>query len=140
MPSSFLRRIFPRSVVHRIVSYSYGGRRFLTLTLDLGFGGMKIGTHSDLPKDESLEFQLMLGSDCVRVKGRVAYSSYLSGNRNISGVEFIELSAEDHVVLQEHLLDLERLPRPRGMVSAVDNQGIGTGRQVIADKKRRPQP
>jgi hypothetical protein len=140
MPSLVLRRIFPRTVVHRIVSYKHGGRRFLTLTLDLGLGGMKIGTHSDLSKDESLEFKLMLGDDCVRVKGRVVYSSYLSDNRSISGIEFIELSADDHIALQEHLVDLKALPRPRGMVSVVDNQGIEIGGRDTGVKKRRTRP
>jgi len=61
MAVPLLRRAHPRYLVHKIVSYTHGGKDFLTLTVDLGLGGMRINTHFPLPKDEFLNFRLVLG-------------------------------------------------------------------------------
>jgi hypothetical protein len=111
------KRAYPRYPVQKIASYDWQGRQLLTLTLNLGLGGMKINSHLHLPKDECLDFKLVLGADSIRPKGRVAYSAFLPNNQNISGIQFIEISAKDHMALQKCLVSLQGWPRPRGMVS-----------------------
>jgi hypothetical protein len=111
------KRVHPRYPVEKITSYNWQGRRLLTLTLDLGLGGMRIDGHFHLPKNERLGFKLVLGVDSIRPNGRVAYSAFLPNNQNISGIEFIEISAKDHMLLHEYLVSLQNWPRPRGLVS-----------------------
>jgi hypothetical protein len=89
----------------------------LTLTLDLGLGGMKIDTSNRLPKGQFLNFKLVLRADSIWPKGRIAYSKVHLGNRNLSGVQFVELSSEDCISLQKCLAFQEELPKPRGMLS-----------------------
>jgi hypothetical protein len=103
------RRSHPRYPLNKIVSYCHEGESLLTLTLDLGLGGMKIKTHLPLPKDKRLEFKLVLGTDSISPKGRIAYSRFIPGHQMVSGVEFIELSEREQVLLENYLGTLEEL-------------------------------
>ena len=114
------KRAHLRYMVQKIASYDWQGRRLLTLTLDLGLGGMRIDSHFHLPKDECLGFKLVLGADSIRPKGRVAYSGFLPNKQSISGIQFIEISMEDHMLLHEYLVSLQNRPRPREMVFVRD--------------------
>jgi len=86
MSDPLLRRAHPRYLVHKTVSYSYHGKQFLTLTLDLGPGGMKVNTHSCLPEEEHLNLKLILGADSIWPRGRIAYSRFLADKETFSGV------------------------------------------------------
>jgi len=101
------RRSHPRYPVHKLVSYRYEDRSVLTLTVDLGLGGMKIKTQYPLPKDKCVKFKLVLGADSIWPKGRIAYSRFLSGQQSVSGVHFMEISKKDHVSLKNYLATLE---------------------------------
>lgn len=103
------RRGHPRYPIHRIVSYHHEDQSVLTLTLDLGLGGMKIKTYAPLPRDECLRFRLVLGVNSIWLKGRVAYSRLSSDHQAVSGIEFIELSKGDQVSLGDYLSSLERM-------------------------------
>jgi hypothetical protein len=109
------RRDHPRYPIHRIVSYHYRRRSVLTLTLDLGLGGMKIKTQAPLPKNECFRFKLVLGSDSVWPMGRIAYSRLLSDQQVVSGVHFMELSQADLISLKRYLatLDVDSPDYPR---------------------------
>ena len=52
------RRSDRRYSVPKIASYRYEGKSFLTLTMDLGLGGMKIKTPRELAEGEQLDFKL----------------------------------------------------------------------------------
>ena len=104
---SLRRRVYPRYPVHEIVSYHYEDRSVLTLTLDLGLGGMKIKTHDSLPKDESLKVKLVLGLNSIWLEGSVVYSQLTPDLEVVSGIRFIKVSKADHVSLQNYLADLE---------------------------------
>jgi len=108
------RRAHPRYAVHRIASYHYKETSVLTLTLDLGLGGMKIKTHCPLPKDESLRIKLVLGANSIWVKGTVAYSQLTPDMEAVSGIRFKTVSKADRVSLMNCLANLEayghRLP------------------------------
>ena len=117
------RRIHPRYPIQKIASYHYDGRQFLTRTLDLGLGGMKIDTPDCLPRDEYLNFKLLLGPNSIWLKGRIAYSGVHSGNRSLSGVQFVELSSEAYVSLQKCLAFQEEWPKSRGMRSVDGRKG-----------------
>ncbi|NIQ38128.1 MAG: hypothetical protein GTN81_06020 [Proteobacteria bacterium] len=112
------RRSYPRFEVRKLVSYNHGGKRFLTLTLDLALGGMKIETCRDLPHDEDLDFQLILDNRTIWLKGRPVYNHLVSGTMNIAGIQFLGISEEDRDVLQQYLGRLHQLPGPQGMISA----------------------
>jgi hypothetical protein len=123
MSDPLLRRTYPRYRIHKIVSYSYGGKEFITLTLDLGLGGMKLSTYSSLPQDERLSFKLVLGVDSIGPRGRIAYSRFLSDNETFSGVQFIELSSGDLMLLDQYLASLEEWPKPRGLTRSGEKDG-----------------
>lgn len=98
-----LRRSHPRYPVQKITSYHYGGRNFLTLTLDLGVGGMKIKTHQHLSENQLLNFKLVLGQNSVRLRGRIVYSQFLPDKQSVSGIEFIGISDRDRTALADYL-------------------------------------
>jgi hypothetical protein len=108
----------PRYPVHKIVSFDYGGRHFLTLTVDLGLEGMKIENPLSLPADEHLNFKLVLGAKCIWPRGRIISTSPLSHSQIVSEVRFTELSKQDYRLLQGYLAALQEVPKPWGMVSA----------------------
>lgn len=104
------RRRYPRYTFHRIVSYKRRGKQFLTLTLDLAIGGMKIKTDRPLPKDDRLSFKLVLGDHCIWLKGRIAHSGSLPDKQRVSDVQFVDLSREDYAILQRYLSTMEEWP------------------------------
>jgi hypothetical protein len=97
------RRRYPRFLVQKIVSYCHGGQWFMTLTLDLGLGGMKIETYTRLPEDERLDIELVLGRDSIGPKGRIVYTQFPPERQPVSGVHFCDISKRDQNVLQYYL-------------------------------------
>ena len=97
------RRSYPRSQVHKVVSYTHGQKQLLTLTVDLALGGMKIKTHEKLPKNECLSFKMVLGKDSISSEGRVVYSKTLSGGHRVSGIQFDRLTRRDSALLRTYL-------------------------------------
>ncbi len=120
-------RKYPRYTVHKIVSYSHGGKHLLTLTLDLALGGMKIKAHCDLPKDEHLNFKLVLGESSIWVRGKVAYSGSLSDKQRVAGVQFTELSTQDHTLLERYFSILEEWSKPPCPTSTDWRENLGLG-------------
>lgn len=118
-----LEKDHPRRPVRKIASYHYGGKRFLTLTLDLGLGGMKIKTHHYLPEGDDMNFKLVLGNSSIRVKGKIVYSGILPDEESVSDIQFLEVSAGDYTLLQDYLGKLEKWPKPRGMLSSGEKTG-----------------
>jgi len=102
------RRSYPRYQLHKIVSYTLRGKELLTVTMDLGMGGMKIKTHHALPKNERLKFKMVLGNNSIFLEGRVVYSESFSDEQSVSGIQFIELSTENSALLQKYLISTDR--------------------------------
>ena len=103
-----------RFSARRICSYLHKGKRFLTLTVNLGLGGMKIETGHYLQKDDLLDIQLIVDNKSIWLKGRAVYSHLLSGKQIVSGIQFVDISEQDLSVLREHL---SALSKPRDMLS-----------------------
>jgi len=101
------RRIHPRYPVHEIVTYHHNDTSVLTLALDLGLGGMKIKTLHPLPKDESLNFKLVLGAGAIWLKGSVVYSQLTPDSDVVSGIRFMKVSKADRISLENYLANLE---------------------------------
>lgn len=101
------RRSYSRYRVHKVVSYTHGQKQLLTLTLDLALGGMKIKTHEKLPKNECLNFKMVLGKDSISSEGRVVYSRNLSGGQRVSGIQFHKLTRRDSALLHAYLSALQ---------------------------------
>ncbi len=97
----------PRYPVPKIASYCYHDRQFLTLTQDLGLGGMKIKTPHQLPEGEHLTFKLLLVNGSISLKGKIIYSRFLPDNESVSGVQFMGLSARAQSLLKDCLDSLE---------------------------------
>jgi len=116
----------PRYAVPKIISYYYRGKRFLTLTMDLGVGGMKIETCHCLPRDRDLNLRLVLGPNSMRLKGRTVYSHRHSGGKIVTGIQFLGVSEENRTSLQGHLASLMEWPKTRGMrsVGVRDDAGL----------------
>jgi len=125
-----LRRSHQRYSLQNITSYCHRDKQFLTLTLNLGMGGMKIKTHYHLPEDELLVFTLVLGDTSIGLKGRTIYSHALPGRQKVSGIEFMDLSAQDRNILRDYLITLEPWPKKRGMHSP--------GKRKATREKKRP--
>jgi hypothetical protein len=101
------RRSDRRYSVSKIVSYRREGRSFLTLTMDLGLGGMKIKTPRKLPEGEQLDFKLILVNGPISLKGKVVYSCSLRDRGSVSGVQFMRLSERAHSLLKDCLAGLK---------------------------------
>lgn len=110
-----LRRSHLRYPANKVISYSHRDKRLLTVTLNLGLGGMKIKTHYHLSPGELLDFTLVLGDASIGLKGRTVYSHALPNKQKASGIEFIDLSEQDWRMLRDYLITLERWPKKRGM-------------------------
>jgi len=102
------KRAYSRYKVHKIVTYTHRGKKLLTVTVDLGMGGMKIKTHYTLPKNERLKFKMVLGNNSIFLEGRVVYSESFSNEQSVSAIQFIELSAENSTLLQKYLVITDR--------------------------------
>ena len=132
---SSMRRSYPRYPAQRIASYHYGGKRYLTLTLDLGLGGMKIKTNHGLPEGEHLDFKLVLGGSSIWVKGRIAYSGLLADKQGVSGIQFIEISSQADTVLRNYLADSDEVrARQRRVISAGGMAGIDMSSREAVEK------
>jgi hypothetical protein len=105
------RRIHPRYPVQKIASYQYRGKDHLTLTVDLGLGGMKIRTHERLSEEEHLDLRLVLGRDSIRMRGRIVYSQFLPEKAGVSGVQFVEISDQSQTALADYLGTLDQWSR-----------------------------
>jgi hypothetical protein len=133
MSSLHKKRNHPRYSIHKIASYHYDGRQFLTLTIDLGPEGMKVQTHFPIPKDEHLNFKLVLGAESIWLKGRIAYCGSLANNQSVCGIQFIELSAQEHVLLENCIAAVKEWPRPRSMLS-VGERSTEPGSREVAEE------
>lgn len=94
---------FSRHEVRKIVSYSCEGKRFLTLTRDLGLDGFTVQTEHPFPKDEHVEFQLVLGHKSIHPRGRVLFTRALSKGQMLSDIGFIDLAERDRKLLRNYL-------------------------------------
>ena len=101
------RRSHQRYSIPKIASYRHEGKSFLTLTMDLGLGGMKIKTPHKLPEGEQLDFKLVLVNDSISLKGKVVYSGSLRDRESVSGVQFIRVSERAHSLLKDALTGLK---------------------------------
>ncbi len=101
------RRAYPRYKVQKIVSYTHRGKKLLTVTVDLGMGGMKIKTHYKIPKNESMNFEIVLGDSSISSEGRVVYSKMVSDTGRVSGIQFLRLSRRDSALLHACLSAIE---------------------------------
>jgi len=108
MPFLSERRIHPRYAVQKIISYRYKRKRYLTLTLNVGLGGVKIKTHCRVPGGKHLDLDLVLGSTSIGLKGRTVYSDLLPGGQMVSGVQFTEMSGQGQSMLRGYLSTLEQ--------------------------------
>jgi hypothetical protein len=93
-------------------SYQYGGKQCLTVTQDLGLGGMKIKADSRLPEGGCLGIKLVLRDKTISLKGRVVNNRFLHDGQIVAGIQFVELSSEDYSSLENCLSTLEQRPRP----------------------------
>lgn len=125
------RRTHPRYEIHTIVSYAHRQKQLLTSTLNLSMGGMKIKAHQILPRNEEVDFTVVLGGKSIASSGKVIYNKVLPGDQRISGIQFFGLSRRASDLLREHLSSLNaRLPR-KGMSS------VGMAGRVIPDGKNK---
>jgi len=105
-------RSHPRYSVRKLAAYNYRGKRFLTVTLNLGLGGMMVDTTHYLPGDEDLDIQLALERNCISPKGRVVHSRLVSERHYISGFQFIQVPEQDQSSLKNYLATLRGWPKP----------------------------
>jgi hypothetical protein len=108
------RRRHARRYLQTIVAYQLGDKRLLTLTTNVGLGGMGIKAHSRLLRGECMRFRLVLGEGLLRVYGTVVYSREGVDGCCISGIQFEELSGQEQVLLQKWLRSLDGLTGGEG--------------------------
>jgi hypothetical protein len=100
-----------------ITAYHYAGRDFLTLTLNLGRGGMKIKTHQHLSEDESLKFNLVLGQSPIPLIGRIVYCQFLPESQYVAGIQFVNVPSQAEKALVDYLAVLDDGTNPKDSVS-----------------------
>jgi hypothetical protein len=105
-------RSHPRYSVHKLASYNYRGKRFLTVTLNLGLGGMMVDTPHYLSEDEELDIQLALQRNSISAKARVVHSRLISERQYISGLQFTQVLEQDQSSLRSYLTTLQGWPKP----------------------------
>jgi len=103
-PGSFQEaRTDPRFSVRKPITYYYGGKRLLTLTLNLGLGGTKVETFHYLPEHEELDLHLDLETNGIWPKGRTVYCQQLFEGHYASGIQFIKISEQERITLRDYL-------------------------------------
>ena len=95
--------------MQKIASYQEDGLNFLTLTVDLGLGGMKIKTHCSLPAEEDRTFNLFLGNHSIQFRGKIVHNGNLPGKQKVAGIQFMGLSRHGRKLLKDYLGTLEDL-------------------------------
>ena len=123
MPEDMIRRKYPRYESREIVTYSHGGSRFLTVTVNLGLGGMRIETPQPLPKSEPIDVQLILGETSIRPKGRVVYSQICPPKGHFSGIQSVQMSELDRSVLQSYFVVLKERIKIKRETSLIMKEG-----------------
>jgi hypothetical protein len=81
--------------------------KILTVTVDLGMGGMKIKTHYKLPKDEGMNFKIVLGDNTISLEGSVVYNTMFSDTGRVADIQFLRLSRRDSALLHACLSAIE---------------------------------
>jgi hypothetical protein len=107
------RESHPRYPVQKIVSYRYQSDSVMTLTLDLGEGGMRIKTEHPLARGVSLRFKIFLGANSVWATGRIVDYRSAADGEAVYEIHFTELTGQDRHLLQTYLAtlgDLDTLP------------------------------
>jgi hypothetical protein len=97
------RRAYVRYTLSKIVSFAHRDKEFLTVTMDLTMGGMKIKTRYRLPQNERLKFKMILGTKSISPEGRVVYNRTLPDENRVSGIQFLGLSRRDSALLRAYL-------------------------------------
>jgi hypothetical protein len=110
-PESEARR-HPRYPVRRLACYSYEGKRFLTVTINLGLGGMMADISHYLPENEQISLQLVLGRKSIWPRVRTVHCRWRSERSYLSGFQFINLSEQDQTLLKDYLAAVEGSPSP----------------------------
>jgi c-di-GMP-binding flagellar brake protein YcgR len=100
MSQALQRRRYTRHNLQTVVAYQLGDKRFLTLTANVGLGGMAIETHSRLLRGECIRFRLVLGEELLRVYGTVVYSGERLERCCVSGIQFEGLTAQEQDLLR----------------------------------------
>ena len=108
-PERELRR-HPRYPVRRLACYNYGDKRFLTVTINLGMGGMMLDISHYVPENEEMDIQLVLGRNSIRPRVRRVHCGLSSEKSYVSGFQFIDLSEKDQILLKEYLATVEDSP------------------------------
>lgn len=70
-----------------------------------------IKTPYRLFEGEHLDFDIVLGTNSIGLKGRTIYSRSFPGGQMVSGIQFLELSKQHRNMLRGYLATLERWPR-----------------------------
>jgi hypothetical protein len=86
----------------------FRGKKYLALTLNLGLDGMKIKTCHDIPDSERLDMELVMGTDSIRLKGRIVENLVSPNGGNLIGVQFIEVPEHDRDLLQDYLASVNQ--------------------------------
>lgn len=105
-------RRYPRYPTRRLASYSYEGKRYLTVTINLGLGGMMADLSHYLPENEQMDIQLVLGRRSIWPKVRRVHCRLRSERSYISGFQFIQISEKDQTLLKEYLANVADVPSP----------------------------
>jgi len=126
-PESFQEaRTDPRFFVRRPITYSHGGKRLLTLTLNLGLGGTRVETFQYLPEHEDIDLHLDLETNGIRLKGRTVYSQQLFEGHYASGIQFIKISEQERIILRDYLDPISHQSKP-----PMSFFGSGTNAQAL---------
>ncbi|NNK94877.1 MAG: PilZ domain-containing protein [Desulfobacterales bacterium] len=84
------------------------GQYSMGRTLDVSVNGLRMETAYALSKTDTLEITVGVEEDLVDLVARIAYTSP-SGQRFVSGIEFIKMSAEGRRVFRRYTEAFRRM-------------------------------
>lgn len=97
------RRQFVRRKIQCEAALLYRGRYFYVNAVELGQGGMLIGTNSALVKGQKIELSFVIeDSSLFSVKAEICYSMVVEG-KNYSGVRFIDLDQPHQRIIEDYV-------------------------------------
>ena len=87
-----------------IVTHEDGkaGRYSMGRTLDVSVNGLKLETIYSLSSAKSLEITVGVEEDLIDLQARITYTEE-SGDRFVSGLEFIKMSTEGRRILRRYI-------------------------------------
>jgi hypothetical protein len=77
-------------------------------TLNISESGLQLETHEPIDTKYTLLISIGIEDDLIEVNGKVAYTNRGEGKMFEAGIEFVEVSPDDLVILKKYIHEFNR--------------------------------